>query len=148
MQRIAHSALTFSMPRSRNCRKPLACLTKDRLDDLLAQSVTAASSCPLQLLPHGLGQGPAEVPFDACRVLGASSCEIGGDAPSSQAGQIGFAAVTGVGRGFFGPPAKMVGGGLDQWQELIVVTHTRRQLMRHDDLRLSINGGLGIVSWM
>src|SRR5215469_4990887 len=36
--------------------------------------------------------------------------------------------------------------GLDQWQELIVVTHARRQLMRHDDLRFSIDGGLGVIS--
>jgi hypothetical protein len=76
-------------------------LTKDRLDDLLAQSVTAAPSRPLQLLPHGLRQPPGAVSFGVGRMLGAPGCEIGADAACRQGRQVRFAAVTGVGGGFF-----------------------------------------------
>src|SRR4029077_2329516 len=88
-------------------------LTKDRLDDLLAQSVTAAPSRPLQLLPHGLRQRPGAVSFGVGRMLGASGRKIGADSACRQGCQVRFAAVTGIGGGFFGLAAEIVFDGID-----------------------------------
>src|SRR5829696_1397647 len=54
-------------------------LSEYRLDDLLAEPVAAAPARPLQLVAHGLRQGPGDVASAFGRVLGASGGEVGDD---------------------------------------------------------------------
>ena len=90
-------------------------LTEDRLDDLLAQPVTAAPSHPLQLVPHGLGQRSREMSFTLGRVLGAPGRKVSPDTARGQGSEVGLAAVSCIGGDLFGTPAaKMVFGGVDQ----------------------------------
>src|SRR5215469_535104 len=81
-----------------------------------------------------------------CRMLGASGCEIGADAACRQGRQVRFAAVTGVGGGFFGLAAEIVFGGLDQRHESILVTHVCCQVVCDNDLCRGIDGGLCVVA--
>src|SRR5829696_2551888 len=81
-------------------------LAKDRLDDLLAQSVAAAPAGTFELSGHSLhARALAPSPFAGgirLPVLGPARCQISVDPAAGQMRQISLTAISGVGREFLG----------------------------------------------
>src|SRR5690348_3376299 len=77
-------------------------LAEDRLDDLLAQSVSAAPPGAAELGRHrGDARAFARLALAgwvAATVARPARCEIGGDAPPGEKGEVGLVAIAGIGR--------------------------------------------------
>ena len=136
VQISAHSACTASRPRSRNCRNPRACLIcpNTRLHDLLSQSVPAAITGALQLLPHFLRHLTADLASGPGRMLGSPGGDIGVDLPGRERQKIVLTAIARVRRNLLGFASEIGPDGIDQGNKLRTVAHALRQSMRHDDL--------------
>ena len=140
MQIKAHSAVTFSIPRNRNCLNPLACLICPN---------TGSTTCfrnryltirgGLELVPHGLGERPCDLSLDVAGMLGASGRDVTADVARGQGGKVRLAAVAGIGGSLPGLAVEIVLGRIQQRHELVLIAHARRQAMGDDDLGLGID---------
>src|SRR6266851_6035607 len=119
-------------------------LSEDRLDDLLSEPVSTSPSCPLELVAHGLGERPGDLAFAVGGVFGPPGRDVSADLAISQGLEVGFAAIAGIGRGFFWLAPEIVFDAIDQRHELIMVARALRQAMGDDDLRRTVHGGLRI----
>ena len=144
MQINAHSARTFSTPRSRNWRKPRACLICPNTGStiLLPQPVPASPTRPFELSSHGLGEWPADLALGLVGVFGAARGDVGGNAALLERSKVRLTQVAAVGGGFFGLVPEVLLDPVDERYELAVVAHAGRQAMCDDDLRGAVNGGL------
>ena len=148
MQIIAHSARTFSIPRSRNWRKPLACLICPN---------TGSTTCflkryRLRYPPYlsfrriaWVREPPVLRPASA-GILRASRGDISVDASACQSFEVGLAAITRVSRGLLGLAAQVFFDAADKRNKLALIAHAWRKGVRHDDLRCAIDGGLRVVA--
>src|ERR1700691_5563275 len=136
LQIRAHSACAASRPCSTICRNPRACLLPEhRLHGLLSQSVPAAKTGALELLPHFLHHLAADLARGLGRMLGSPGSDIGVDLAGRERQQIVLAAIARVRRNLPGLASEVGPDGIDQGNKLRTVAHALRQSMRHDDLR-------------
>src|SRR6202140_1355287 len=86
VQTSTHSCSTLSNPRSRNCRNPRACLICPNTGSTvcLSQSVPAAITGALQLLPHFLRHLAADLARGLGRMLGSPGSDISVDPPGRE----------------------------------------------------------------
>src|SRR4029434_9278433 len=92
-------------------------VTEDRLDDLLAQAVSAAVAGAAQLGGHGGdARSLASAPFAggiAGAMTGPAGGEIGGDAAPGEEGEVGLVAIAGIGGEFLGAGPQVAADRLD-----------------------------------
>src|SRR6187402_3277165 len=94
-------------------------LSEHRLHDLLSQSVPAAPSRALQLVPHGLGERPYDLSLDVAGMLGASGRDVTADVTRGQGGKVRLAAVAGIDGSLPGLAVEIVLGRIQQRHELV-----------------------------
>src|SRR5215204_2376105 len=125
-------------------------LAKDRLDDLLAQSVAAAPAGTFELSGHSLhARALAPSPFAGgirLPVLGPARCQVSVDPAAGQMRQISLTAISGVGREFLGVGPQNFARSSQQRLEGTPVGRTGLEALGDDDLMGAIHRNLGIVA--
>src|SRR5579885_3265771 len=124
-------------------------LTEHRLDDLLAQAVSAAPPGASELGGHG---GEARARLDrplaggvAAAVARAARREPGGDAALGEESGIGLVAIAGVGGEFVRVGLEVAPNGLDQRHERAAIGRVRLHVLRNNDLMRAIDRDLCVV---
>src|SRR3984957_14024178 len=128
VQISAHSACTASRPRQQELSKSscLFDLPEHRLHDLLSQSVPAAITGALQLLPHFLRHLAADLARGLGRMLGSSGSDIGVDLPGCERQKFVLTAIARVRRNLPGLASEVGPDGIDQGNKLRTVAHALR----------------------
>src|SRR5208282_2048031 len=125
-------------------------LTEHWLDDLLAQSVAAAATGPLELGGHvgdpAAGPGSASLNRGRGAVPLAAGRDVALDAAPRHGAQIGLGAVAGIGRSLIGVFARVRLDGIEQRRQLRLVGRRVGQAMGYDDLPMAIDCGPGVVA--
>src|SRR5512143_239971 len=125
-------------------------VTEHRLDDLLAQAVSASVPGSAQLGGHGGdARSLAGTPFAggiAGAVSGPARGEIGGDAALGEKGEVRLVAIAGIGGEFLGASPQVMPDRLDQRDEGAAVGSIGLNTLGEDDLMRAVDGNLGVVA--
>ena len=121
-------------------------LPEHGLRDLLSQSVPAAITGALQLLPDFLRHLAADLARGLGWMLGSPGSNIGVDLPGRERQKIVLTAIARVRRNLPGLTSEVGPDGIDQGNKLHTVAHAMRQSMRHDDLLGPVDRRLRVVA--